>query len=53
MATRDGDLGPEAVIAGTTGILPKYSSRDRFLDTVRDVARGEYRIPGEVVRQLV
>ena len=52
-ATVNGELALEAVVAGAIGFLPKYSSKERFLETVRDVARGEYRIPGEVVRQLI
>ena len=49
----EGELALDAVIAGATGFLPKFSSKDRFLATVTDVAQGEYRIPGEVIRQLI
>ncbi len=49
----DGELALESVMAGAIGFLPKYSSKERFLDTVGDVSRGEYRIPGELIRKLV
>ena len=49
----EGDTALDAVIAGAIGFLPKYSSKEWFLATVRGVAQGEYRIPGEVVRQLI
>ena len=42
----------EAVAAGANGYLQKFSDRDHFLDTVRDVAAGEYRLPGEVIRRV-
>ena len=40
----------EAVAAGATGYLQKETDRERLLSTVRDVFRGEYRLPAEVVR---
>jgi two-component system NarL family response regulator len=43
----------EAVLAGATGYLQKDSGKERLLATVRDVAEGEFRIPGEVIRQLL
>ncbi len=43
----------DAVVAGATGYLPKDSGKARLLDTVRDVAQGEFRIPGHVVRNLL
>ena len=43
----------DAVIAGASGYLPKDTGKDRLLHTVRDVARGEFRIPAHVVRNLL
>ena len=43
----------DAVVAGASGYLPKDSGKERLLDTVRDVAQGEFRIPGHVVRNLL
>ncbi len=43
----------DAVLAGATGVLAKDSGKERLLATVRDVAQGEFRIPGEVVRNLL
>ena len=42
----------EAVAAGATGYLQKYSGKDRLLNTVRDVAQGEYRLPADVIRRV-
>ena len=38
----------EAVAAGATGYLQKYSGKEQFLRTLRDVADGERRIPGDM-----
>ena len=43
----------DAVLAGASGYLPKDSGKERLLATVRDVAQGEFRIPGDVVRNLL
>lgn len=43
----------DAVVAGASGYLPKDSGKERLLDTVRNVAQGEFRIPGHVVRNLL
>ena len=43
----------DAVIAGASGYLPKDSDKERLLATVRDVAQGEFRIPGNVIRSLL
>ena len=43
----------DAVLAGATGYLAKDSGKERLLATVRDVAQGEFRIPGDVVRNLL
>ena len=42
----------EAVAAGATGYLQKYSGKDKLLVTIRDVVDGEFRIPGEVIRRV-
>lgn len=42
----------EAIAAGATGYLQKYSGKDELLRAVRDVARGEYRIPTRVIRRV-
>lgn len=42
----------ESVAAGAAGFLQKSTGRDAFLSTVRDVAGGEYRIPGDVIRRV-
>ena len=42
----------EAVAAGATGYLQKETDLERLLSTVRDVASGELRVPGEVVRRV-
>ena len=43
----------DAVLAGASGYLPKDSDKERLLATVRDVSQGEFRIPGDVVRNLL
>ena len=50
-AASEKDAVIEAVAAGATGYLQKYSGKDRLLNTVRDVAEGEYRIPGDAIRR--
>ena len=46
------DAFMESVAAGATGYLQKYSGKEKLLCTVRDVAEGEYRIPGDVIRRV-
>ena len=46
-AASEEDAVMEAVAAGATGYLQKYSGKDRLLNTVRDVAQGEYRLPAD------
>ena len=41
----------EAVAAGATGYLQKYSGKEQLLRTVRDVANGDYRMPADVMRR--
>ena len=45
-AATERDAVIEAVAAGATGYLEKYSGMAKLLRTVRDVAEGEHRIPG-------
>ena len=42
----------EAVAAGATGYLQKYSGKEKLLVTVRNIADGEYCIPGDVIRRV-
>ena len=51
-AASEEDAVMEAVAAGATGYLQKYSGKEKLLRTVRDVAEGEYRIPGDVIRRV-
>ena len=51
-AAAEDDAVLEAVAAGATGYLQKYSGKERLIATVRDVATGEHRIPGEVIRNV-
>ena len=51
-ASAEEDAVVEAVAAGATGFLQKYSGKEKLLDTMRDVADGEYRIPGDVIRSI-
>lgn len=43
----------QAVNAGATGYLQKFSGKEMLLSTVREVARGEFRVQGEAARRLV
>ena len=43
----------QAVNAGATGYLQKYSGKEMLLSTVREVASGEFRVQGEAARRLV
>ena len=51
-ASTNEDAVIEAVAAGATGYLQKFSGRDRLLATIRDVAQGELRVPVSVVRRV-
>ena len=51
-ASSEEDAVMEAVAAGATGYLQKYSGKEQLLRTVRDVARGEYRIPADAMRRV-
>ncbi len=51
-ASTEEDAVLEAVAAGATGYLQKVSGMDRLLDTVREVAAGELRVPAQVVTRV-
>ena len=51
-ASAEEDAVLEAVAAGATGFLQKYSGKENLLNTVREVADGEYRIPSNVLRSV-
>ena len=51
-AASERDAVIEAVAAGATGYLEKYSGKEKLLRTVRDVAEGEHRIPGDVIKRV-
>ena len=51
-ASTENDAVMDAVAAGATGYLQKHSGKDTLLRTVHDVARGEYRIPADVIRRV-
>ena len=51
-AASEQDAVIEAVAAGATGYLEKYSGKEKLLRTVRDVAEGEHRIPGDVIKRV-
>ncbi len=41
----------DAIAAGATGYLQKFTGKDELLATIRDVADGEFRVPGDLVRR--
>lgn len=43
----------QAVNAGATGYLQKFSGKEMLLSTVREVAAGEFRLQGDAARRLV
>ena len=51
-ASAEEDAVIEAVAAGATGYLQKYSGKEKLLVTVRDVADGEYRIQADLLRSV-
>ena len=50
-ASTEEDAVVEAVAAGATGYLQKETDREQLLSAVRDVARGDLRLPTEIVRR--
>ena len=51
-ASTEEDAVIEAVAAGATGYLQKYSRPEELVEAVLDVAEGRLRVPGEVVRDI-
>ena len=51
-AAMEEDAVVEAIAAGATGYLQKYSGKKDLLRTVRDVAAGEYHIPADTMRRV-
>ena len=51
-ASTEEDAVIEAVAAGATGYLQKYSRPEELVAAVLDVAEGRLRIPGDVVREV-
>ena len=51
-ASNEDEAVIDAISAGATGYLRKLSGSQKLLDTIRDVADGEYRIPQEVMRRV-
>ena len=51
-ASNEQEAVVQSIAAGATGYLQKYSGKDQLLTTLREVARGEFRIPGSAVRRL-
>lgn len=52
-AATEEDAVIEAIAAGATGYLQKYSGKKELLRTVHDVAAGEYRIPADAMRRVL
>ena len=46
-ASNEKDAIVRSIAAGATGYLQKYSGKEQLLATLREVALGEFRIPGE------
>jgi DNA-binding NarL/FixJ family response regulator len=51
-ASTEEDAVIEAIAAGATGYLQKYSRPEELVEAVLDVAEGRLRIPGEIVREV-
>ena len=51
-ASTEEDAVIEAIAAGATGYLQKYSRPEELVEAVLDVAEGRLRIPEEAVRQV-
>ena len=51
-ASNEQDAIVRSIAAGATGYLQKYSGKEQQLTTLREVAEGEFRIPGNAARRL-
>ena len=51
-ASNEQDAIVRSIAAGATGYLQKYSGKEQLLNTLREVAEGEFRIPGSAARGL-
>ena len=51
-ASNEQDAIVRSIAAGATGYLQKYSGKEQLLNTLREVAQGEFRIPGDAARGL-
>ena len=51
-ASNEQDAIVRSIAAGATGYLQKYSGKEQLLTTLREVALGEFRIPGGAARRL-
>ena len=51
-ASNEQDAIVESIAAGAAGYLQKYSGKEQLLATLREVAEGEFRIPGNAARRL-
>ena len=51
-ASNEQDAIVRSIAAGATGYLQKYSGKEQLLTTLREVAMGEFRIPGDAARRL-
>ena len=51
-ASTDEDVAIQAVAAGATGYLQKFTGKEKLLETMQDVAKGEFRIPADIMRRV-
>ena len=51
-ASTEEDAVTEAIAAGATGFVQKYSGSDELVDTLRQVAEGRLMIPDDAVRRV-
>ena len=51
-AAKEEDAVIEAVAAGATGYLQKYSGKEELLEALREVAAGRLRLPAETVKRV-
>ena len=51
-ASAEDDAVIEAIAAGATGFVQKYTGSDELVDTVRQVVRGQLVIPDDAVRRV-